>query len=443
MSIGVEDEFREIEGGHWNVFHQEIQRLSSDLSFNHAKLPENKGRNRYRDVSPFDHSRICLRSGTNDYINASLIFTEEAKRRYILTQGPLPATCGHFWEMVWEQRSRGVVMLNRIIELGSVKCTQYWPPPEIKELLFRDAGFRLTLISEDVKAYCIVRQLELENLKTRETREILHFHYTAWPDYGVPSSPDSFLFFLMKVRESGCMMGDQGPIVVHCSAGIGRSGVFCLVDTCLLLMCTRKDPLSVCVRDVLLEMRQYRMGLVQTAQQLRFSYLAIIEGAKALLRNTSVQEAMKDLSDEEDVPLMFTTPLRPSSQPSSPPPRPPKRIGMGSQDSRATFNPYPRAGEAVIGYDYSCSPDPEPYGRARHDVTFTSPVDPPMVTPTPVSTHCSLTGLRLHTVADQAAAHLQKRTDRKVEASASLFTSVYMCAALAVGAYICYRAHFH
>lgn len=74
-------------------------------------------------------------------------------------------------------------------------------------------------------------------LQTQETREILHFHYTTWPDFGVPESPASFLNFLFKVRESGCLNSDQGPVVVHCSAGIGRSGTFCLVDTCLLLVC--------------------------------------------------------------------------------------------------------------------------------------------------------------------------------------------------------------
>lgn len=81
-------------------------------------------------------------------------------------------------------------------------------------------------------------------LKTQETREILHFHYTTWPDFGVPESPASFLNFLMKVRESGCLSPDHGPVVVHCSAGIGRSGTFCLVDTCLLLVRELCDAIS-------------------------------------------------------------------------------------------------------------------------------------------------------------------------------------------------------
>ncbi|KAK0153624.1 Tyrosine-protein phosphatase non-receptor type 1 [Merluccius polli] len=236
----MDEEFREIdEVGSWSAVYQEIRQQSSELPCKFARSPENKCRNRYRDVSPFDHSRILLQLGENDYINASLISMEEAQRNYILTQGPLPNTCGHFWEMVWEQRTRGVVMLNRVIEKGSIKCAQYWPHREERDAIFEDTNFRVTLVSEDVKAYYTVRQLELENLLTQETREILHFHYTTWPDFGVPESPASFLHFLFKVRESGCLHPDQGPVVVHCSAGIGRSGTFCLVDTCLVLVGTR------------------------------------------------------------------------------------------------------------------------------------------------------------------------------------------------------------
>lgn len=103
-------------------------------------------------------------------------------------------------------------------------------------MVFEDTNLKLTLVSEDIKSYYTVRQLELENLSSKETREILHFHYTTWPDFGVPESPASFLNFLFKVRESGSLSREHGPIVVHCSAGIGRSGTFCLADTCLLLV---------------------------------------------------------------------------------------------------------------------------------------------------------------------------------------------------------------
>ncbi|XP_045151367.1 tyrosine-protein phosphatase non-receptor type 1 isoform X1 [Echinops telfairi] len=314
----MEKEFEQIDkSGSWAAIYQDIRHEASDFPCKVAKLPKNKNRNRYRDVSPFDHSRIKLHHEDNDYINASLIRMEEAQRSYILTQGPLPNTCGHFWEMVWEQKSRGVVMLNRVMEKGSLKCAQYWPQREEKEMIFEDTNLKLTLISEDIKSYYTVRQLELENITSQETREILHFHYTTWPDFGVPESPASFLNFLFKVRESGSLSQEHGPIVVHCSAGIGRSGTFCLADTCLLLMDKRKDPSSVDIKKVLLEMRKFRMGLIQTADQLRFSYLAVIEGAKFIMGDSSVQEQWKELSHED---------LDPPPEHVPPPPRPPKRI---------------------------------------------------------------------------------------------------------------------
>ncbi|XP_067887290.1 tyrosine-protein phosphatase non-receptor type 2 isoform X3 [Heterodontus francisci] len=241
---------------------------------------------------------------------------EEAQRNYILTQGPLPNSCGHFWQMVWEQKSRAVVMLNRVIEKGSVKCEKYWPSMEEEVMLFEDTPFSLRLLSEDVKSYYTVRQLQLQRTSTGETREILHFHYTTWPDFGVPESPASFLNFLLKVRESGCLNSECGPAVVHCSAGIGRSGTFALVDTCLLLMEKRKDPSSVDIRQVLLEMRKYRMGLIQTPDQLRFSYMAVIEGAKYIMGDSSVQKRWKELSNEDQDPVTDHAP---------PPPQPPKR----------------------------------------------------------------------------------------------------------------------
>ncbi|XP_015220087.1 tyrosine-protein phosphatase non-receptor type 1 [Lepisosteus oculatus] len=441
MSTAVEAEFREIdESGSWSAIYQEIRQQSSELPCKLAKLPENKTRNRYRDVSPFDHSRICLQLGTNDYINASLISVEEAQRSYILTQGPLPNTCGHFWEMVWEQRTRGVVMLNRVIEKGSVKCAQYWPQREEKDMVFEDTNFKLTLISEDVKSYYTVRQLELENLSTQETREILHFHYTTWPDFGVPESPASFLNFLFKVRESGCLNSDQGPVVVHCSAGIGRSGTFCLADTCLLLMSLRKDPSSVHIRDVLLEMRRYRMGLIQTADQLRFSYLAVIEGAKCIMGDASVQESWKELSNEEDAPPEF----------SPPPPRPPKRIGVDAPNGKTeplSFFPsetkpeVPKREELIERQhnDFhveSCWVEPELRQRAVGDGAAPSAVHQ-------TDGQAGTWDQKAERPQAKEVGAAEEDGDSPLGAWKPLLANVCLCTALALGVYVCYRACFH
>uniref|UniRef100_D3Z6W2 Tyrosine-protein phosphatase non-receptor type n=1 Tax=Mus musculus TaxID=10090 RepID=D3Z6W2_MOUSE len=286
MSATIEREFEELDAQcRWQPLYLEIRNESHDYPHRVAKFPENRNRNRYRDVSPYDHSRVKLQSTENDYINASLVDIEEAQRSYILTQGPLPNTCCHFWLMVWQQKTKAVVMLNRTVEKESVKCAQYWPTDD-REMVFKETGFSVKLLSEDVKSYYTVHLLQLENINTGETRTISHFHYTTWPDFGVPESPASFLNFLFKVRESGCLTPDHGPAVIHCSAGIGRSGTFSLVDTCLVLMEKGED---VNVKQLLLNMRKYRMGLIQTPDQLRFSYMAIIEGAKYTKGDSNIQ----------------------------------------------------------------------------------------------------------------------------------------------------------
>lgn len=434
----MEVEFRDIdENGSWTAIYQDIRQQSCELPCKAAKLPENKNRNRYRDVSPFDHSRIHLQLGLNDYINASLITVEEAQRKYILTQGPLPNTCGHFWEMVWEQRSRGVVMLNRVIEKGSIKCAQYWPHREEKDAIFEDTNFKVTFVSEDIKSYYTVRQLELENLSTGEAREILHFHYTTWPDFGVPESPASFLNFLYKVRESGCLNSDQGPVVVHCSAGIGRSGTFCLVDTCLLLMSMRRDPNSVHVQEVLLEMRRYRMGLIQTADQLRFSYLAVIEGAKYINGDKTLQDSWKEISHEEDDPPEFTPP------PPLPPPRDFRKVGP-------CF--FPEKDEVMRQMIQTVETSQESELRKRnfpapqHPANGANQLDGHMgiqddTSKAPTTFH------QQHLTKEEELPEAEE--EQKIEdfpepgTWSPLLANVCLYTALALSAYVCYRAYFH
>ncbi|XP_077109345.1 tyrosine-protein phosphatase non-receptor type 1 [Ranitomeya variabilis] len=432
--MDIEREFREADRNNsWSSIYQEIRNEASDFPCKVARLPDNKTRNRYRDVSPFDHSRIKLHREDNDYINSSLIKMEEAQRSYILTQGPLPNTCGHFWEMVWEQKSSGVVMLNRVIEKGSIKCAQYWPKKEDSPMLFDDTNLKLTLLSEDIKSYYTIRVLQLENLGTQETREILHFHYTTWPDFGVPESPASFLNFLFKVRESGSLNPEHGPIVVHCSAGIGRSGTFCLADTCLLLMDKRKDPSSVDIKQVLLEMRKYRMGLIQTADQLRFSYLAVIEGAKFIMGDSSVQEQWKELSNEDMDPPPEHTP---------PPPRPPKRtsetLNGRMHDQQELF--CQQVVEEVIKRAVSVVEESIPDGRAH------------LGSQPPADSLCHSTELRRRNLGDPIPSSSNPdettkpdNTDDRSGSQEWKSWAINVCVftVLTVGAILCYRVWYH
>lgn len=281
----------------WDRLFREIKVTSSryDFTFKVAKLLENRHKNRYRDVSPYDHSRVKLINGPSDYINSSLLQMDKADRQYILAQGPLPDTTGEFWQMVWEQDSKAIIMLNKTIEKGTRKCHQYWPLELNQHLSFLDEGFEVELVDEVVQQNFAVREFTLTNLSLEESRSVNHFHYTAWPDFGVPESPTAFLEFLDLVRSRNVLKPMYGPAVVHCSAGIGRSGTFALVDTCLQYL---KKGIVFDIRDTLLEMRKFRMGLIQTPHQLRFSYFAIVEGEK-ILNLTEEDNAAKSKKDSD------------------------------------------------------------------------------------------------------------------------------------------------
>uniref|UniRef100_UPI00358EB7E3 tyrosine-protein phosphatase non-receptor type 2 isoform X2 n=1 Tax=Myxine glutinosa TaxID=7769 RepID=UPI00358EB7E3 len=257
----MEKEFNDIDNrGDWNAVYQEMAEQGRHVEGTClvAKRQENRRLNRYRDVNPFDESRVKLQGVDNDYINASLVPVPEAGRRYILTQGPMVSTCGHLWQMIWQQRSAAIVML----------CC----------LLKSHKGLQVSLVKEEGEAAYTVRTLQLMHIQSRQSRSITQFHCTTWPDFGIPESPDLFLDFLFRVRSSELLGPEHGPAIVHCSAGIGRSGTFCLVDSCLLMLSKRGGVGRVKVRDVLLRMRRFRMGLIQTPGQLRFSYLAILRG---------------------------------------------------------------------------------------------------------------------------------------------------------------------
>jgi len=307
----MEEEFLEYHSNNsWRSLYTKIciESRNNDFTAVEALKPENKHLNRYRDVYPYDHSRVPLATvPSTDYINASLVVADSVSRSYILTQGPLAATTPHFWSLAWEQQSKAVIMLNRVMEKGTLKCHQYWPTNKGEVITCQEVGLLVENIEMTPGQHYNISTLRLTNTTTNESRDVLHFHYTTWPDFGVPQCPDTFLEFLGAVRESGSLDSDVGPAVVHCSAGIGRSGTFILVDSCLL-EAENSGPEVVCIKQRLLDMRTYRMGLIQTEDQLKFSYQSIIEGARQLgLINSAptfevpVAEA-SDSSSEEDIP---------------------------------------------------------------------------------------------------------------------------------------------
>ncbi|KAK4877212.1 hypothetical protein RN001_009718 [Aquatica leii] len=332
MSSGnnIESEYLSLSSKNgWELLYQQIRTESAKYSNTclEAIKPQNKTLNRYRDVSPFDHSRIILQRGSTDYINANLIKIENANRQYILTQGPLPNTIAHFWLMVWEQNTKAVLMLNKLVEKQQEKCCQYWPIKIGTDYIMKldDVGLTLEYLEQQDHSYYLTRVLRLTDVKSGESRDILQFHYTTWPDFGVPNSPTAFLEFLRKVQAAGVLESTVGPAIVHCSAGIGRSGTFCLVDSCLILI--EKFGLnSVIVKEVLLEMRRYRMGLIQTPEQLKFSYQAIIEGAKQLSKTSFDSENCNSVISEIIEANNVSENSNHSSDEDEPPPLPPPRL---------------------------------------------------------------------------------------------------------------------
>lgn len=242
------------------------------FTWEHSNLEANKPKNRYANVIAYDHSRVILQplEGIvgSDYINANYVDGYRRQNAYIATQGPLPETFGDFWRMVWEQRSATVVMMTRLEEKSRIKCDQYWPNRGTETYGF----IQVTLLDTMELATFCIRTFSLHKNGSSEKREVRHFQFTAWPDHGVPEYPTPFLAFLRRVKT--CNPPDAGPIVVHCSAGVGRTGCFIVIDAMLERIKTEK---TVDVYGHVTLMRSQRNYMVQTEDQYSFIHEALLE----------------------------------------------------------------------------------------------------------------------------------------------------------------------
>ncbi|XP_047506434.1 tyrosine-protein phosphatase non-receptor type 9 isoform X1 [Pieris napi] len=272
--------------------YEEIRARPPHGTFHHAKLPSNLVKNRYTDVLCYDHSRVVLSQtdpddATTDYINANYVDGYKQKNAFICTQGPLPKTYGDFWRMVWEQGSLVIVMTTRAVERGRVKCGQYWPATLGTRAVH--GGFAVTTEDIEQEDDYTISHLLLTDLRTEESRSIWHGQYTRWPDYGVPGGgrAQPVLRFLNLVRRAQhrarAELGDAWaghsrgpPIVVHCSAGIGRTGTFLTLDVCT----SRLSAEGVAdVRGTVERIRAQRAHSIQMPDQYVFCHLALIEYA--------------------------------------------------------------------------------------------------------------------------------------------------------------------
>ncbi|KAM5236297.1 receptor-type tyrosine-protein phosphatase H [Ctenodactylus gundi] len=240
-----------------------------------ASAPENKSKNRYRNVLPYDWSRVPLwplhEEPGSDYINASFMPGLRSSREFIATQGPLPQTVGDFWRLVWEQQSHTLVMLTNCLESGRVKCEHYWPP-DAQPCTY--GHLQVALVGEEVMESWTVRDLKLLHMEEQKTLSVRQFHFLAWPDYGVPHSPDTLLAFQKLVRQWLDQTKDGGLPIVHCSAGVGRTGTFIALD--VLLRQLESDGL-VGPFSFVQKLRQSRPLMVQTEVQYVFLHRCILQ----------------------------------------------------------------------------------------------------------------------------------------------------------------------
>ncbi|XP_047431012.1 receptor-type tyrosine-protein phosphatase beta [Mugil cephalus] len=259
---------------------EDLKDVGRNQTMDVARVPENRGKNRYNNILPYDSTRVKLSyledDPCSDYINASYVPGNNFRREYIATQGPLPGTKDDFWRMVWEHGVHNVVMVTQCVEKGRVKCDQYWPPDR-EPLYYGDLV--LQMMSESVLPEWTIREFRITSESSRSYPRVLrHFHYTVWPDHGVPESSQSLIQFVRTVRDYVDRSPSTGATVVHCSAGVGRTGTFIALDRVLQQLDSKGTiDLYGCVFDL----RLHRQHMVQTECQYSFLHQCVRDVLRA------------------------------------------------------------------------------------------------------------------------------------------------------------------
>lgn len=263
------------------LFQSEFEMLPEkfkDRTTHASDAPENMHKNRYPDIKAFDQTRVKLSPidgiPSSDYINANFVEGFGGKKTFICAQGPLDRTVTDFWRMIWEHRVSVIVMLTGIEENGKVKCAQYWSDEGIKEI---EKQYTVRVVTAKRYSDYVVRRFFVEHTEEgiTEEREVLQFHFTMWKDFLAPEQPSWLLRFIKRVNEH--YVSDRGPLFVHCSAGVGRTGTFVAIDSLLEeLEKTEEVDIFSCVAAL----RKQRNFLVQSLKQYIFIYRALLEHAQ-------------------------------------------------------------------------------------------------------------------------------------------------------------------
>uniref|UniRef100_A0A3B3HQ50 Protein tyrosine phosphatase receptor type Q n=1 Tax=Oryzias latipes TaxID=8090 RepID=A0A3B3HQ50_ORYLA len=249
----------------------ELPKLLQDLATTDADLPWNKSKNRFPNIKPYNNNRVKLLSepGTagSDFINASFVSGYLCPNEFIATQGPLPGTVADFWRMIWETGTRSIAMLTQCYEKGRIRCHKYWPEDNKPMTVFSD--ILISKVSEEAFPDWTIRTLKVE--KHGHYILVKHFNYTSWPEHGVPESCSTFIKFVKAIRSH---RHDNSTIAVHCSAGVGRTGVFIALDHLIQHV---RDHEFVDIYGLVAELRSERMCMVQNLAQYIFLHQCTLE----------------------------------------------------------------------------------------------------------------------------------------------------------------------
>ncbi|ROT62360.1 Tyrosine-protein phosphatase 10D [Penaeus vannamei] len=274
---------------HFSEEYEALSHVGCDLQRNAAYMSVNRPKNRFTNILPYDHSRFKLQPTDDeegsDYINANYVPGYNSPREFIVSQGPLLSTRDDFWRMCWESNSRAIVMLTRCIEKGREKCDHYWP---YNTQPVRYGDIQVTILNESRFPDWTISEFRV--CKGDVCRVVRHFHFTTWPDFGVPDPPQTLVRFVRAFRER--VGPDQKPIVVHCSAGVGRSGTFIALDRILFSIRTSD---YVDIFGIVYEMRRERVSMVQTEQQ----YICIHQCLLAVLEGRENEHPVHEIHDNQ------------------------------------------------------------------------------------------------------------------------------------------------
>eukprot|EP00043_Microstomoeca_roanoka_P010626 m.100729 g.100729 ORF g.100729 m.100729 type:complete len:717 (+) comp14951_c0_seq1:167-2317(+) len=280
-------------------FMQQFQGLTAGNgnAANHSRARGNERLNRYMNIVAYDHCRVSVTPNqmnlNNDYINASWIPGATGPKHYIATQGPVPDSMASFWQMIWEYNAHVIVMVTNEVETGKLKCHRYWPDPTEGTSPTAEHGeVTVTYVDQTVHATFVTRRFTIR--RGSETRDLVQYAYTGWPDHGVPATTREMINFRRCIKEE--YLKHEGPLVVHCSAGVGRTGTFIGLDR-FLDSCLKCE--STTVLQIVEDMRYHRNFMVQSPIQFVYLYLACLDGVERILALTKKAQRYLTMTAEE------------------------------------------------------------------------------------------------------------------------------------------------